>query len=71
MALIGAYFQPTNGDVGVFAKIALTLPTDKQAQFLQMLEHVLSKDLDEEFVAVLSKRLGIKGFNFTINTVLT
>lgn len=58
LALIGAYFHPTNGDIGVFAKIALTLPTEKQAQFLQMLEHVLSKDLDEEFVGVLSKKLG-------------
>ncbi|XP_056009010.1 nuclear mitotic apparatus protein 1-like isoform X2 [Ostrea edulis] len=57
LALIGAYFHPTNGDIGVFAKIALTLPTEKQAQFLQMLEHVLSKDLDEEFVGVLSKKL--------------
>lgn len=57
LALIGAFFQPTNGDVGVFAKVALTLPADKQAQFLQMLEHVLSKDLDQEFVAVLTKQL--------------
>lgn len=45
--------------MGVFAKVALTLPADKQAQFLQMLEHVLSKDLDQEFVAVLTKQLGI------------
>lgn len=45
--------------MGVFANVALTLPADKQAQFLQMLEHVLSKDLDQEFVAVLTKQLGI------------
>jgi hypothetical protein len=69
LALIGAYFHPTNGDMGVFAKIALTLSADKQAQFLQMLEHVLSKDLDEEFVGILSQTLGKNVFKSFIKSL--
>uniref|UniRef100_A0A8W8N3W6 Tyr recombinase domain-containing protein n=1 Tax=Magallana gigas TaxID=29159 RepID=A0A8W8N3W6_MAGGI len=59
LALIGAFFQHSSGDVGEFGKVALNLPDDKQQEILQMLKHIIREDvqLNEEFFAVLSKHL--------------